>query len=82
MNLRYVICSEIIDVRDGTHDSPKYIIDGGYPLITSKNINNNKIDFSNVNYISEEDYIKINQRSEVSNGDIIMPMIGLSLIHI
>ena len=76
MNLRYVICSEIIDVRDGTHDSPKYIIDGGYPLITSKNINNNKIDFSNVNYISEEDYIKINQRSEVSNGDIIMPMIG------
>ena len=49
MNLRYVICSEIIDVRDGTHDSPKYIIDGGYPLITSKNINNNKIDFSNVN---------------------------------
>lgn len=76
MNLRYVRCSEIIDVRDGTHDSPKYIIDGGYPLITSKNINNNKIDFSNVNYISEEDYIKINQRSEVSNGDIIMPMIG------
>lgn len=76
MNLRYVICSEIIDVRDGTHDSPKYIIDGGYPLITSKNINNNKIDFSNVNYISEEDYIKINQRSEVSSGDIIMPMIG------
>ena len=76
MNLRYVRCSEIIDVRDGTHDSPKYIINGGYPLITSKNINNNKIDFSNVNYISEEDYIKINQRSEVSNGDIIMPMIG------
>lgn len=65
----------ICDVRDGTHDSPKYL-DTGYPLITSKNLVNGIIDFQNVNYISEEDYIKINKRSFVDNGDIIMPMIG------
>ena len=28
---------EIYDVRDGTHDSPKYH-SSGYPLITSKNL--------------------------------------------
>lgn len=67
--------SEICDVRDGTHDSPKYVQEG-YPLITSKNISNGIIDFSEVNLISEEDFIKVNKRSKVDKGDIIMPMIG------
>lgn len=74
--VKYIKCSEIIDVRDGTHDSPKYINEGGYPLVTSKNIKDNMINFENINYISSEDFEKINQRSEVVNGDIIMPMIG------
>jgi Restriction endonuclease S subunits len=67
--------SEIIDVRDGTHDSPKYVSEG-YPLITSKNIKDNKIDFGNASLISKADLEKINQRSKVDIGDIIMPMIG------
>ncbi len=33
----WVRLSEIIDVRDGTHDTPRYV-DVGYPLITSKNL--------------------------------------------
>jgi len=75
MSFKTIKCSDIIDVRDGTHDSPKYL-DKGYPLITSKNIMENSIDFENVNLISEEDYNKINMRSSVKNGDILMPMIG------
>jgi len=66
---------EVCDVRDGTHDSPKYVQEG-YPLITSKNIKNDMIDFINVNFISKDDLQKINQRSNVDCGDIIMPMIG------
>jgi len=66
---------ELCDVRDGTHDSPKYV-NHGIPLITSKNLNDGEIDFSNVNYISEEDHKKISKRSEVSEGDIIFAMIG------
>ena len=72
---RKAILSEICDVRDGTHDSPKYIGEG-YPLVTSKNIVNGKIDLTNVNFISYEDYMEINKRSKVDIGDIIMPMIG------
>ncbi len=71
----FVKLSDICDVRDGTHDSPKYLSDG-YPLITSKNIKNGNIDFKDVNYISQADLDKINQRSLVDDGDIIMPMIG------
>ena len=37
----------ICDVRDGTHESPKYL-DDGVTFITSKNIINGKIDFSDV----------------------------------
>lgn len=66
---------DICDVRDGTHDSPTYVNEG-YPLVTSKNIVNGKLDLSTVNYITFEDYSKINERSNVDSGDIIMPMIG------
>ena len=67
---------KVCDVRDGTHDSPQYLQESPYILITSKNLVNGKIDYSNVNYISEEDYIAINKRSQVDDGDIIMAMIG------
>ena len=67
---------KICDVRDGTHDSPKYIEKSDYKLITSKNINKEGIDFSDVKYITKKDYDKINIRSNVSYGDILMPMIG------
>ena len=42
---------KICDVRDGTHDSPKYVSDG-YPLITSKNLKDGFIDFTDANLIS------------------------------
>ena len=67
---------EVCDVRDGTHDSPKYVESSNYMLITSKNIVNRAMSFDDVNYITEEDYNNINKRSKVDNGDILMPMIG------
>jgi len=75
MSLEQVISSEVLDIRDGTHDSPKYT-DSGYPLITSKNLKQGKIDFSDVNFISEDDYLAINKRSKVDKGDILYSMIG------
>lgn len=72
---RWVRFSEVMDVRDGTHDSPKYI-ETGIPLVTSKNISGGGLDFSNVKYISREDADKINERSNVDTGDILFAMIG------
>lgn len=66
---------KISDVRDGTHDSPKYQ-DEGFPLLTSKNLLSNwRIDYENVNYISQLDYENINKRSKVNIGDILFGMI-------
>jgi type I restriction enzyme S subunit len=75
MEWKVVKCQDVIDIRDGTHDTPKYV-SVGYPLITSKNLKNGLIDFSEVSYISAEDHIEINKRSKVDKGDILLAMIG------
>lgn len=67
--------SEIADVRDGTHDSPKPSVTG-YPLVTSKHIINNKIDLSGTYLISDEDYSAVNKRSKVDQYDLLLGMIG------
>ena len=66
---------EVCDVRDGTHDSPQYY-EKGYALVTSKNLTGGKINLFDCNFICELDFQKINERSKVDYGDIIMPMIG------
>ena len=63
------------DVRDGTHDSPKFYNDG-FPLVTSKNLKDGSIDFSECSFISEQDFEEINKRSKVDLGDILFGMIG------
>ena len=69
------ILGAVCDVRDGTHDSPQYY-DTGYPLVTSKNVTGGKIDLTDCSLICEADFKRINERSKVDVGDIIMPMIG------
>ena len=72
---KWVRVSDVIDVRDGTHDTPKYVLKG-IPLVTSKNLVSGKIDFDTTKLISEEDAVTINMRSEVNTGDILFAMIG------
>ena len=67
--------STYLDVRDGTHDSPKYYLEG-VPFVTSKNLSEGKIDFSTCKFISNEDHIKFSARSYVEDGDILFAMIG------
>jgi type I restriction enzyme S subunit len=69
------VINNVIDVKDGTHDSPK-TKEAGYPLITSKHLKPEGLDFDSANLISEEDYININKRSKVDTGDILFSMIG------
>ena len=75
MSWSWVKANDYIDVRDGTHDSPKQL-PKGIPLLTSKTIVNGKIDFSTCVYISYEDHLAISKRSQVDNGDILYAMIG------
>ena len=67
--------SRIIEVRDGTHDSPK-AQNSGFPLITSKHLLPFGVDKSSANLISKDDFDKINERSLVETQDVLMSMIG------
>jgi type I restriction enzyme S subunit len=75
-DFKFVIASEYYSkITDGTHDSPKQKTTGK-PLITSKHIKGRNIDFDNAYLISEEDFTKINERSQVEKWDVIISMIG------
>lgn len=72
---------KLIDVRDGTHDSPKPSESGQY-LITSKHLKDSGIDFSDAYLISDEDFEAVNKRSKVDEGDFLLSMIGtIGLSH-
>lgn len=66
---------QLIDVKDGTHDSPK-ASSTGYFLITSRHLQQCGLDFKNSYLISEEDFNQINRRSKVDRFDILISMIG------
>nr|WP_321484291.1 restriction endonuclease subunit S [uncultured Cohaesibacter sp.] len=72
-----VLLSEICDVRDGTHDTPKYV-DEGVPLVTQKNIRPEGLSLENVKLISQDDHTAIHRRSNVAEGDILISMIGVN----
>lgn len=67
--------TDLVEVSDGTHDSPKRTTKGHY-LITGKNIKNGFIDINGAYFISSEDHIKIQKRSFFNIGDIIFSNIG------
>lgn len=67
--------NDIYDVRDGTHNTPKYQ-DSGYPLVTSKNLSSGELKLDGAKFISEEDHFEISQRSKVDREDILFAMIG------
>ena len=65
----------VMDVRDGTHDSPKQS-ETGFPLVTSKHITTGALVTKDAYLISKDDYEKINKRSKVNQNDILLTMIG------
>jgi type I restriction enzyme S subunit len=67
--------TDVFDVRDGTHDTPKYVAQG-FPLVTSKNLYTGKLDMTDVKFISTEDHTKICERSKVDREDNLFAMIG------
>ena len=68
--------NEITEVKDGTHDSPKYIKDG-IPFVTQKNIKPDGLTIKkNTKFITAIDHLKFYKRSNVAYGDILISMIG------
>ncbi|MDD4928590.1 MAG: restriction endonuclease subunit S [Gallionella sp.] len=65
----------ICEVKDGTHDSPRYVSDG-IPFVTQKNVREDGLTFAKTKFISNEDHAKFYKRSNVARGDVLISMIG------
>lgn len=83
MGWKTVVFSNLFEVKDGTHNSPKQKPEGKH-LITSKHLmKEGFIDFDSAYKISVADYTDINKRSQVDNFDILYSMIGtIGNIHL
>lgn len=75
---RMASLKQVVDVRDGTHETPSYVDyeEGSYPLVTSKDVASGHLRFEQTKRISKPDYEEISRRSNVRKGDLLMPMIG------
>lgn len=66
------VCTKI---TDGTHKTPLYQL-SGVTFISAKNIVNEKLDFSDVKYISESEYNEIQNRCQTEKGDVLLSKSG------
>lgn len=66
------VCTKI---TDGTHKTPNYLSEG-ITFISAKNIVKNKLDFSDVKYISEDEYQEIQKRCQTEFNDILLSKSG------
>lgn len=66
------VCTKI---TDGMHKTPNYL-DDGITFISAKNIVNGELDFSNVKYISEDEYMEIQKRCQTEKYDILLSKSG------
>lgn len=68
----------MLDVRDGTHETPEYVESNGesIPFVTSKDFDGDSINFETAKRISLEDHQNFTRRSKVEKGDVLMSMIG------
>jgi type I restriction enzyme S subunit len=72
-NERNMLLSQICEIYDGTHQTPKYV-DEGVPFYSVEHVS--KDDFSKTKFITEEVFVKECQRVSIEQGDILMTRIG------
>ncbi|MFN0215822.1 MAG: restriction endonuclease subunit S [Saprospiraceae bacterium] len=64
-----------VKITDGEHITPRRTQEGVY-LLSARNIQNGFLDFSNVDYIPEDEYLRIIKRCNPEEGDILISCSG------
>lgn len=62
-------------ITDGSHNPPKSV-DSGIPMLSAQNIENGKITFDAVRYITNEDFEYENQRTKIEEGDVLLTIVA------
>lgn len=62
-------------IKDGTHFTPDYA-DNGVVFLSSRNVKNNIIDWTNVKYVDEEQHLRYQARVSPKFGDVLLAKNG------
>lgn len=62
-------------ITDGEHITPTRT-ESGYYLLSARNIQNGYLDFKNVDYVPKEEYLRIRNRCNPEEGDILISCSG------
>ena len=63
-------------ITDGSHNPPQGIEKSKYMMLSSKNIFDDEITFAEPRYLSEDDFEKENKRTQISQGDVLLTIVG------
>lgn len=67
------ICTRI---TDGSHNPPKGVERSDFLMISSKNVEDDRITFDDPRFLSERDFLSENKRTEVAAGDVLLTIVG------
>ena len=67
------VCEKI---SDGSHNPPKGVLMSGNIMLSSQNIQNDSLDMTKVRFISDEDFLIENQRTQAKKGDVLLTIVG------
>lgn len=62
-------------ITDGSHNPPKRL-EKGVPMLSAQNINNGTIDFERARFISQDDFIFENKRTNIQPGDVLITTVA------
>lgn len=72
----YKLSELCLKITDGSHNPPEGIPHSDYLMLSSKNIFDDEINFDNPRYLSKEMFEKENKRTEISEGDVLLTIVG------
>lgn len=63
-------------ITDGSHNPPKGIEHSEYLMLSSKNIYDDCITFTEPRYLSEEEFLSENRRTNIAANDLLITIVG------
>ncbi len=74
-NIKHIKLSEVADVIDSLHQTPKYC-NKGIPMVRVTDVRADDLDLTNCLMVSAEDYEKYSAKHKPQIGDIIISRVG------
>ena len=74
--MKYTLAEVCVGITDGSHNPPIGVEESNYLMISSKNVFDDSITLDDSRYLTEEQFIQENKRTNIVAGDVLMTIVG------